>query len=309
MKRLAQMLRFRPRPMPAAEPELEAARPDFAVPVLCYHSWTVNGDGYGKNDHLALEGDLAELSRRGYRILPLSALAQVLRGELPAAALSGHKLVGISFDDGWDLDYADWDSERWGRVKSFHRILSESGLPKFCDGPMAVSFVIASPAARATLAKTCGNGPGDWGEHWWAECAAGDVIGIANHGWDHLHESVETVRQRDNRKGSFLAVDNFDDAEGQIADAHRHIAAVTGGRQLPLFGYPYGHVPDYLRDDYFPQHGERIGVRAAFGTTGTWVDGKANVWAIPRLVFGWHWNSPQAFAALLDRVERRLRPA
>ena len=69
-----------------------AEQPRFTVPVLCYHSWTMEGDRYEGNDHLALAQDLRALGGRGYRVLPLPRLVKVLRGELAADEFSGMKL-------------------------------------------------------------------------------------------------------------------------------------------------------------------------------------------------------------------------
>lgn len=155
--------------------------------------------------------------------------------------------------------------------------------------------------------KACARGLDEWRDDWWEECARRGLIGIANHSWDHVHDTLPEVRQRENRKGSFLTIDSLEDAEAQIAEAQRYIDARTGGLALPIFGYPYGHVSPYLRDEYFPAHGERIGIRAAFGTGGVSVRPDAPLWDIPRFVCGWHWRTPEELAALLDEVERGAR--
>lgn len=279
----------------------------WRVPVLCYHSWTMEGADYAGNDHVALAADLALLAARGYAVLPLTQLVAVLRGEADAGLLNGRRLVGISFDDGRDHDYRDLPGADGELVPSMHRVLQEADIEVLGDGPMAVSFVLASAAARAQLDNTCGNGRGEWQDDWWAECAAGRILGIASHGWDHVHDTLPTVRQRDNLKGSFFHIDNFADAEGQIAAAQPEINRLCGGRALPLFAYPYGHVPPYLRDEYLPAHAARIGLQAAFGTGGRSVDADTPRWDIPRFVCGWHWRSPAEFVALLEAVERGER--
>ncbi len=281
----------------------------FAIPVLCYHSWTRGGHRYESDDHLALASDLKTLARRGYRVIPLPALVEVLRGERSPEPLAGVKLVGLSFDDGRDYDYHDIEDTPGERVISMHSILKESRqwLPQFGEGPRGVAFVIASSEARAILDRTCGAGLDQWRDTWWSPCAAEGVLGIANHGWDHVHDTLPVVRQRENKKGSFFAIDSLEDAEGQIAEAQRYINEKTVGRALPLFGYPYGHVPAYLRDDYFPNHGARLGIHAAFGTGGTSVRPDTPIWDIPRFVCGGHWKTPDEFLALLETVERGER--
>lgn len=280
----------------------------FAVPVLCYHSWAM-GDGYELDNHLALESDLETLAERGYWVISLPVLVEVLRGKRSLGSLAGEKLVGLSFDDGWDYDYCDIADGRGGLAISIHSILKRSRqwLPQFDEGPRGVSFVIASPEARALLDRTCGVGLDRWRDVWWASCAAEGVLGIANHSWDHVHDTLPIVRQHANKKGSFFEINSFDDAEGQIADAQRYINQKTNGQALPLFGYPYGHVSIYLRDVYFPHHGARLGIRAAFGTGGTSVRPDTPVWDIPRFVCGEHWKTQSDFWALLDAVERGER--
>lgn len=281
----------------------------FTVPVLCYHSWTMEGDCYEGNDHLALAQDLRALGGRGYRVLPLPRLVKVLRGELAADEFSGMKLVGLSFDDGRDFDFIDAADTAGRVVPSMHAVL-EAGLDQieiYGEGPMAVSFVIASPDARRVLDRTCGAGRDQWRDDWWAECAERGLVGIANHSWDHVHETLPEVRQRENRKGSFHAIDSFADAEAQIAAAQHYIAERTGGRALPIFGYPYGHVSAYLRDEYFPDNGGRLGIEAAFGTGGASVRADSPVWDIPRFVCGWHWRNPDELSALFDAIERGER--
>src|SRR5690606_36220562 len=97
---LLQRLKNWLRPDPAEPSAVMTEQRPFTVPVLCYHSWTMEGDLYEGNDHLALALDLRALGERGYRVLPLPRLVKVLRGELAADEFSGMKLVGLSFDDG-----------------------------------------------------------------------------------------------------------------------------------------------------------------------------------------------------------------
>lgn len=281
---------------------MTASEAVLSIPVLCYHSWTIDGPSYKGNDHVALEHDLLSLARKGYQILPLTDLVAMLRGELPIGKLAGRKLACITCDDGRDLDYTDYRSEELGEIAGFHTLLdrSRSWLPQYSAGPRAVSFVIASAADRAVIDRECGHGLDLWGDHWWEACAAGGILGIANHSWDHVHDCLDNVRQRDNKKGSFFEIATFADAEAQIAEAQRYIDARTDHKALPFFGYPYGHVSAYLRDDYFPVHGSRVGLTAAFSTSGMPVNEQTCIWDIPRFVCGYHWKSPADFEALLD---------
>lgn len=279
------------------------------IPVLCYHSWTVNGSDYASNDHEALKQDLQTLARKGYEVLPVEALVALLRGELDVGVVAGRKLVCLTFDDGRDHDYLPADYGDKGSIPGFHALLKESmeWLPQRVDGYRAVSFVIASPQARAIMDQNAARGRDEWRDCWWEECARKGIIGIANHSWDHVHDTLPEVRQRENRKADFHAVDNPEDAERQIAAAQDYINQVTDGRTVPVFCYPYGHVSEYVRDHYLPSHGGRLGLRAAFSTAGASVTEASNIWALPRFVCGWHWRSPEEFSTLLKDVARSRR--
>jgi len=137
------------RALQADSPMGNTAAP-FFIPVLCYHSGAISGISYETNDHVALEQDLKLLARRGYQILPATDLVAILQGKIPRKKLSGKRLVCITCDDGRDLDYHEYNNDRWGTVPSFHAILqrSKKWLPQFLHGPRAVSFVIASTKYR-----------------------------------------------------------------------------------------------------------------------------------------------------------------
>lgn len=272
----------------------------FQIPVLCYHSWTASGPDYLGNDHVALERDLKTLASLGYEIIPIPSLVRLLKGQEPIPDLAVRKLVGITFDDGMMYDYHSGALENGNDIKSFNTILRESQdiIAQATPGPRGVSFVIASPECRAVL----GGPEQHFNDTWWQACAAEGVIGLANHSWDHVHEAMDNVRQQDNRKGSFFEIKSFEDAEAQIAEANAFIMERTGGRSLSVFGYPFGHVPDYLRDEYFPTHARRIGLSAAFSTAGTAVCETSNVWDIPRYVCGEHWKTPEDFSNLLTSL-------
>jgi peptidoglycan/xylan/chitin deacetylase (PgdA/CDA1 family) len=281
----------------------------FPIPVLCYHSWTINGPSYNENDHVALSKDLNILARRGYQILPVPTLVSLIRGDIAAEQLAGKKLVCITFDDGRDEDFHDHYSSEHGEVPSFYSLLKSAvpWLPQYPQGPRAISFVIASPDARAVLDRTCGYGKGGWRDSWWRESAAEGLLGIANHSWDHVHDTLDSVRQCDNIKGSFFEIKTIEDAEAQILEAQAYIQSKTDSKSLPYFCYPYGHVSTYLRDSYFPSHGDRIGIVAAFSTAGETVTEDSSIWALPRFVCGEHWKSPYQFSKLLTAIETGKR--
>jgi peptidoglycan/xylan/chitin deacetylase (PgdA/CDA1 family) len=276
----------------------------FHIPVLCYHSGII-GSGYLSNDHMSLEQDLRTLAERGYELLPAKDLVAVLRSKQPSKKYQGKKLFCLTCDDGMDYDYVDYESAEFGSVPSFHTIVeaSQSWLPQHIEGEKIVSFVIVSPDSREILDNTCSNGQSEWNDTWWSECISRGVMAVANHSWDHVHDTLDTVRQCDNKKGSFFEITTFDDAEGQIADAQVYIDEKVGHKSSPFFCYPYGHVSDYLREEYFPNHGARLGLEAAFSAAGASVTSDSNIWDIPRFVCGEHWRSPDEFVELLEAIE------
>jgi hypothetical protein len=93
-------------------------------PILTYHALHAPGWEYDTNDHVALEADLALLKQMGYRVVPLSVLVQHLFVKAIPSLQSG-LFVGLSFDDGTDLDYFDFSHPGYGDLKSFHTLLTE----------------------------------------------------------------------------------------------------------------------------------------------------------------------------------------
>ena len=272
------------------------------IPVLTYHALHAPGDDYESNDHTALEADLRVLCALRYRIAPLADVARHVAGE-GAAYLDEGAWAALSFDDGPDWDYCDYDYDG-RRFKSFHRILMEAQRPDGFPAPTAVSFVIASPQARERLDVVCGAGRGRWGDAWWSEAATTGIVGIGNHSWDHAHASLDRIAQRDQRKGTFLGIDSYDDADLQIRRAEEYIRGRVGGATARLFAHPYGEAPDYLVEEYFPRFRSEHGIDAAFITGGDYAAAGANRWKIPRFVCGEHWKSPEDLIKLLTAAKR-----
>lgn len=271
------------------------------IPILTYHSLNAQARDYASNDHIALEEDLRLIRRLGFKVARLVDIARSTWSRAPSPLDSG-SWVGISFDDAPDHDYFDIAAHEYlGDVKSFHTILKESGAnagggPR----PSGTSFVIASPEARVVLDRTCQAGLDQWRDVWWRDAAESGLIDIGNHSWDHTHPSLDTVAQRQNRKGTFHGIDNRADADAQIIQSQQYINRVTGDRAVPLFAYPYGEAPDYLVHEYFPREMRRHGMLAAFSTAGEYATRQSNRWDIPRFMSGFHWKTP-------DDLERILR--
>lgn len=268
------------------------------IPIFCYHSLTVNGTQYHENDHIAMESDLAELKNRGYKPISVEKLVDFIQGK--CSITKKEKVFVLTFDDAPYWDYHDYSDDIIGHVKSFNRIVKESGLFTQHD-VMPMSFAIASEAARTALDKTCIAGRDEWNSRWWQQAIKEGYMEIGCHSWDHLHPSLENVQQRQNLKGNFALIDTYQDADVQIRQANEKIKRITCENSCPYFAYPYGHASDYLRDEYFPKHQSAHHIQAAFATGGRFATKQDTIWAIPRLVCGEHWKTPEEFIDILNK--------
>lgn len=270
----------------------------WQVPVLTYHGLHAPGWDYHENDHVALEQDLRMLASLGFRVVPLSELVAKLQNGRHSLA-GNEKLVALTFDDGTDLDYEDFSHPDYGHLKSFRRILLESGCTGLDGGPpQATSFVIASPEARIELDRTCIAGRGQWNDDWWLDAARNGPLGIANHSWDHTHPSLAKLVVDPKHQGRFDAIEDFETADAEILDAEKYIREKTEGRSLPYFAYPYGHSNAFLVEEYFPARSEWF--QAAFTTAGRPVVVSDSRWQLPRFVCGDHWKSPEGLMSILS---------
>lgn len=272
------------------------------VPILTYHARNVYGASYEKNDHVALASDLVTLTELGWRVERLSSVVDAfLSGQVP------RKTVCLTFDDGTDYDFRELNDPQYGPQPGFLGVFRQfqARFPGAQPTLHATSFVIASPEARQAMDTHCVYGRGWMGDGWWQEALASGMMGIGNHSWDHNHEVVPVVAQRNQEKGNFFCIDTFDDAEAQIRRAHAYIAERAPNAAVDLFCYPYGHVPPYLRDTYLPTQGRSFApiVRAAFGTEAGFLGAASDRWNLPRLVCGWHWKSPKDLQQWLAKAE------
>ncbi len=274
-----------------------------AIPILTYHSLHAAGPDYSNDDHLALRSDLETIRDLGFRIAPLTEVAQYVSGT-GAWWLDRGRWVALSFDDGVDWDYFDLDDDDLGYGKSFYTILKEHFAGQQVAAPLAVSFVIASPEARALLDRACIAGMKNWQDTWWKAATQTGVLAIGNHSWDHVHPGLPTVAQREQRKGSFYGIDTLRDAERQLRDAERYIRKCLGGASTGLFAYPYGQAPDYLVQEYLPRFAEDLGIHAAFSTEGDFATRGTARWSIPRFMHGDDWKSPDDLMRILRAANR-----
>jgi hypothetical protein len=276
------------------------------IPILVYHSLHAPGTDYASNDHVALEEDLRLIKKLRFRVAPLAAIARFAWGQ-GAADLDDGQWVGLTFDDGTDYDYLDINLPDIGYIKSFYTILKESGNAAALDWPQptGVSFVIASPDARRVLDRTCIAGRDNWRDTWWEEAAGTGILAIGNHSWDHTHPTLELVAQRNQLKGTFLGIDNLEDADTQIRKAEEYIQHRTRGRSAGLFAYPYGEASEYLVREYFPRFKERHRQFAAFTTAGEYALAEGGGWSIPRFMCGEHWKTPEELEKILLGAKSR----
>ena len=270
------------------------------IPVLTYHSRNIEGNEYGNNDHVAFASDLCLITELGWQIQPLHHIVDRVfdgNGVLP------DKTIAITFDDATDFDFLDLPHPTAGMQRSMLNIMRDFVLknPNAQPHLHATSFAIASPDARAAMDRACVFDCGWMNESWWPDAIASGLIGIANHSWDHNHVCMDRVAQRNQEKGNFFCIDTEADADTQIREAARYIAERAPNPSVSLFGYPYGHVNDFLRKDYFPRQsvsGTPF-VTAAFSTEAAYITEQSDRWSLPRFVCGWHWKSSAELREIL----------
>jgi peptidoglycan/xylan/chitin deacetylase (PgdA/CDA1 family) len=272
-----------------------------SLPILTYHALNIDGNAYLGNDHIAFREDLSLLTALGWRIVPLVEVARLL--ESPEETWPD-KCVAITFDDGTNFDAEDLAYPPAGLQRSMLNIMRDFQLAHPGAQPTmhATSFVIASKEARDTMDRSRILGRGWMSDNWWQASVASGLFHIANHSWDHCHDSLTRIAQRDQLKGTFAGVDNKTDADAQISAAAAFIATIAPNPGVNLFAYPYGVANAYLLEEYLPQQaatGFGQFVRAAFSTEPAPVTRETNRWWIPRYVCGHHWKSADGLKAIL----------
>ncbi|WP_164847005.1 polysaccharide deacetylase family protein [Neptunomonas marina] len=253
----------------------------------------VHGTDYEQNDHTALDRDITLIKSLGFTIKSLSWIVDAYRREDWTAL--NHPVIAISFDDAPDIEAYSYCDLRFNEmVESFHSIIARHHVP-------ATSFLIASEAARTQIAQHGAPEPPNlYSSDWWNN-TKDTLLDLANHSWDHNHEHVSPVAQKEQTKGNFFAIDNEADAIAQITTAHNHLKAATKDRVKPLFCYPYGHVNEYLRDNFFAMRPDLHEMHAAFSTAGEHFTENHSIWAIPRYVCGHHWRSTAELEEILTQ--------
>lgn len=269
------------------------------VPVLTYHGVNIAGNDYANNDHVAFAADLRLIDELGLRIVPL---AHVVEQRLGLVEHDLRDCVALSCDDGSDFDYFDLPHPEHGRQRSLFNALLDFRRERGAEaqpGLHLTAFVIASPVARDAMDRLCLAGRGWMRDGWWRPARASGLMAIENHSLDHNHECLLDSTIDGMPRGSFHEVNNDARAEAEIGHAQELIAARIAPARPSLFCYPFGHVPEFLRREWLPQHGPAIGLRAAFGDGATPVTPDSDPWNLPRYICGWHWKSPAELRGIL----------
>lgn len=269
------------------------------VPVLTYHAVNIAGNDYANNDHVAFAADLRLIDDLGLRIVPVHWVIDQLLG---TADRDLSRCVALTCDDASDLDYFDLEFASHGLQRSlFNNLIDfrdEHGL-RVQPGLHLTAFAIANAEARATMDSACLFGRGWMQGRWWRDALSSGLMAIENHSWDHNHACLSTPGPGGMPRGSFHVVDTHERANAQIAAATRALDALIAPWRTSLFCYPYGHVNDYLRMEYFPNFPAEHGMHAAFGDGAAPVTKGSDRWNLPRYICGWHWKSPDELHALL----------
>jgi hypothetical protein len=271
------------------------------VPILTWHAVDVAGPDYASNDHVAFRDDLEHLHRLGLRVVPLAVIAKALvRGEL--ASLSG--CVGLSFDDGADFDFHDLPHPAWGVQRSMSNILGDFAASHGNAAQPslhATSFAVVSPEARKTLDATCMIGCGWWNDDWYRQAEQRGTLSIESHSWDHNHPSLAATVTNAPR-GGFMIADE-DGAQAEIAQSAPLLRSRRARGGDVLFAYPYGDVSPFVAEEWFPRHGEALGMPAAFSADDADpVHRGSSRWAIPRFTARHQWKSPAELERLLGEA-------
>lgn len=277
------------------------------VPVLAYHAVNIAGNDYASNDPLAFAADLRLINDLGMRIVPLHWVVEQVIG---TANRDLEGCVALTCDDGSNFDFEDLDHPTHGPQRSLYNSLlefiAEHGRAAQPDLHLT-SFVIASPEAREHIDRGCLVGRGWMSDNWWREAQGSGLVAIENHSWDHNHAAIPLPGIEGMQRGSFLEVDNHARASAEIVAAADYINSRINPACTRIFCYPFGHVPEYLRTDYFPRLADEHGMLAAMGDGAAPVSESGDRWNLPRYICGWHWKSSDQLRAILTG-ERQTIP-
>lgn len=273
-----------------------SAPEQLRVPILAYHASNITGNVYQLNDHIAFENDLYTLHHAGYQIVPLLWIAQWLHGERDLSAL-GNRIIGLSCDDGLDLDYKNGRYFDFGPQRSFYHILKDfvADVGQI-NQPHAhlTSFVIACQEARKKIDDVSLNSHQLLNHDWWQSAANDDLMAIENHGWDHRHPDIYPTEH-----ANFISVEDEDTATKQVIQAKNLIERHILPQKTTQFAYPWGHTNEFLLNEFMPKQAQQAGITAAYTCGAEHVTVDCNPYNIPRYVCGFNWKSPKQLLALI----------
>lgn len=295
---------------------------DARVPILLYHSRHVEEPcTYEHNNTLAMAEDLEVLHAEGFTVVPAYWLVEWALGWRSGATLPD-KPVGITLDDGFDLDFIDRapNDHPCAPLKSAYTVLREFQ-DRYADelpdlSPHASLFVIASREVRTLLEDSHFN------DNWWAAAHHSDLLEVYNHGADHDHTVLEeqiweplleahlpAAGHADGDWSGKLRPDRISTLKANsvhIAYAAEYIASRIGVWP-DLFAHPMGRVSEYTRRVYLPRFFIEHGTTAAFCTEvagrgahpRNYLQRGQDRWCLPRLTYGYSWRTPDEFLNIL----------
>jgi peptidoglycan/xylan/chitin deacetylase (PgdA/CDA1 family) len=275
------------------------------IPILTYHASQISGNTYATNNTLALRADIARLTQRGFAVWPLH---QVITAWLEdPARLEGQRVVALTCDDGTDHDFHDLPDPAFGMQRSVMNVLADFRAAHPADQPSLniTSFVVVSPEARVLLDKSCLAGKGWWNDDWWQDAVASGLMDIANHSWDHHHDTLPGEIEPGARRGTFRTIATAGLADYEIRQAAGYLASKSPNRGTELFAYPYGEANAYLVSEYFPRHARELGIVAAFTGNAGYLTEWSNRWSVPRFIFRRDWTSVEELDRILERAGTR----
>jgi peptidoglycan/xylan/chitin deacetylase (PgdA/CDA1 family) len=277
------------------------------VPILTYQPMVIHGSEYATNHLCAFAQDLRGVTEAGFRIVPLQ---QAIQAYLEGRGDELRDAVAFCVEDGTNFDYEDLPHPTAGVQRSVLNALRDFAAEHPGKQPAlhATSFVIASPAARAELDRTCMLGQGWWTDTWWKEALSSGLMHVANHSWDHHHETLPEAFSLGVRRGTFRTIDSRDRADHEIRKAAEHLRQAAPNPGNELFAYPYGESNSYLVAEYLPRFAAELGIRAAFVDRPDFLEEDSPRWEIPRFMFGRDWSSPEGLQEILDRARAPKPP-
>lgn len=307
----------------------EALPNDARVPILLYHSRTAKEPcTYGHNDLLAMEEDLETLHAEGFTVVPVYWLVQWSLGWRDGSTLPD-KVVGITIDDGFDLDFIDRSPNEHpcAPLKSAYTILREFQ-ERYADelpdlSPHASLFVIASREVRNLLDPIDQH----FGDNWWAAAHHSPLMEVYNHGASHDHPVIQEklweptmevwLPESGHADGIWegkLSPERITTLESNriyIRDSAEYLFEKIGAWP-DLLAYPMGKVSNYTKNEYLPNYFHEHGTVAAFCTEiqargprpENYLQRGQDRWCLPRLTHGYSWRTPEEFLEVLRGTER-----